>query len=136
MSEIKKIGVLTSGGDCAGLNAVISAVVKAADKKGWIVYGIHDGTDGLTERPLSYEILTVQNFADTPWPRIAGSYLGSLNKGVKMDSQAEMSRRFGEGVKELVDVISHLAPENQRMLLAAAKGFLQAQSERGDEGNI
>lgn len=101
MSEIKKIGILTSGGDCAGLNAVISSVVKAADKKGWTVYGIHDGTDGLTDRPLSYEILTVQNFADTPWPRIAGSYLGSLNKGVKMDSQAEMSRRFGEGVNEL-----------------------------------
>ena len=69
MSEIKKIGILTSGGDCAGLNAVISSVVKAADKKGWTVYGIHDGTDGLTDRPLSYEILTVQNFADTPCRR-------------------------------------------------------------------
>ena len=101
MSEIKKIGILTSGGDCAGLNAVISSVVKAAGRQGWEVYGIHDGTDGLTERPLSYEILTPKNFSDTPWPRISGSYLGSLNKGVKMDSQAEMSRRFGEGVKEL-----------------------------------
>lgn len=101
MSAIQKIGILTSGGDCAGLNAVVSAVVKAADGLGWTVYGIHDGTDGLTERPLSYEILTKQNFCDTPWPRIAGSYLGSLNKGVKMDSQAEMSQRFGEGVKEL-----------------------------------
>ncbi len=101
MSKINKIGILTSGGDCAGLNAVVSAVVKAAGKQGWTVYGIHDGTDGLTERPLSYEILTEQNFSDTPWPRIAGSYLGSLNKGVKMESQAEMSRRFGEGVKEL-----------------------------------
>ncbi len=101
MSEIKKIGILTSGGDCAGLNAVVSSVVKAADRRGWEVYGIHDGTDGLTERPLSYEILSPKCFSDTPWPRISGSYLGSLNKGVKMDSQAEMSRRFGEGVKEL-----------------------------------
>lgn len=101
MSEIKKIGILTSGGDCAGLNAVISSVVKAATRRGWEVYGIHDGTDGLTERPLSYEKLTIKNFSDTPWPRISGSYLGSLNKGVKMDSQAEMSHRFGEGVKEL-----------------------------------
>lgn len=101
MSEIKKIGILTSGGDCAGLNAVISAVVKASARQGWEVYGIHDGTDGLTERPLSYEILNEQNFSNTPWPRIAGSYLGALNKGVKMDSQAEMSRRFGEGVQQL-----------------------------------
>ena len=101
MSDIKKIGILTSGGDCAGLNAVIASVVKAAEIQGWTVYGIHDGTDGLTERPLSYEILTTQNFVNTLWPRMSGSYLGSLNKGVKMDSQAEMSRRFGEGVKEL-----------------------------------
>ena len=101
MSNIKKIGILTSGGDCAGLNAVVASVIKASSHYGWEVYGIHDGTDGLTERPLSYELLTLQNFADTPWPRISGSYLGSLNKGVKMESQAEMSRRFGEGVKEL-----------------------------------
>lgn len=101
MNNIKKIGILTSGGDCAGLNAVVSSVIKAATKYNWVVYGIHDGTDGLTERPLSYEILTEENFSNTPWPRISGSYLGSLNKGVKMDSQAEMSRRFGEGVKEL-----------------------------------
>ena len=101
MSTIKKIGVLTSGGDCSGLNAVIASVVKSAQNKGWEVYGIHDGTEGLTETPLSYEKLTVHNFCDTPWPRISGSYLGSLNKGVKMESQAEMSKRFGEGVKAL-----------------------------------
>ena len=101
MTTIKKIGVLTSGGDCSGLNAVISSVVKSAENKGWEVYGIHDGTEGLTETPLSYEKLTTHNFCDTPWPRISGSYLGSLNKGVKMESQAEMSRRFGEGVKQL-----------------------------------
>lgn len=101
MNGIKKIGILTSGGDCAGLNAVIYAVLNAATLRGWTVYGIHDGTDGLTERPLSYEVLTLQNFSETPWPRIAGSYLGSLNKGVKLDSQSEMSARFGQGVKEL-----------------------------------
>ena len=101
MATIKKIGVLTSGGDCSGLNAVISSVVRAAEIQGWTVYGIHDGTDGLTETPRSYEILTTQNFVNTLWPRMSGSYLGSLNKGVKMESQAEMSRRFGEGVKEL-----------------------------------
>lgn len=101
MTDIKRIGILTSGGDCAGLNAVVSAVVSSAAKYGWEVYGIHNGTDGLTEAPLSYEVLTVQNFSDTPWPRLAGSYLGSLNKGVKMESQAEISARFGKGVTEL-----------------------------------
>ena len=31
----KRIGILTSGGDCAGLNAVIRAAVHAAAEKGW-----------------------------------------------------------------------------------------------------
>ena len=100
MNNIKKIGILTSGGDCAGLNAVIMAVVNAATKQGWTVYGIHDGTDGLTNRPLSYEILTEENFSSSPWPRMAGSYLGSLNTGVK-ESQEVLAQRFGEGVREL-----------------------------------
>ncbi len=101
MTEIKKIGILTSGGDCAGLNAVVMSVVNSAAQLGWEVYGIHNGTDGVTETPLSYELLTERNFSDTPWPRLAGSYLGSLNKGVKMESQAEISARFGKGVAEL-----------------------------------
>ena len=100
MTKIKKIGVLTSGGDCAGLNAVLMSVVNAATKQGWEVYGIHDGTDGLTNRPMSYEILTEANFSNTPWPRLAGSYLGSLNTGVK-ESQEVLAERFGEGVREL-----------------------------------
>lgn len=100
MTKIKKIGVLTSGGDCAGLNAVLMSVVNAATKQGWEVYGIHDGTDGLTNRPMSYEILTESNFSNSPWPRLAGSYLGSLNTGVK-ESQEVLAERFGEGVREL-----------------------------------
>ena len=101
MNTKKRIGILTSGGDCAGLNAVISSVVEAATQKGWEVYGIHNGTDGITEKPHSYEVLTVHNFSDSPWPRLSGSYLGSLNKGVKMESLEEMSKRFAQGVKEL-----------------------------------
>ena len=100
MANIKRIGILTSGGDCAGLNAVIFAAVNAAARYGWEVYGIHDGTDVLTNRPLSYEILTQKNFSDSPWPRMSGSYLGSLNTGVK-ESQEVLAERFGEGVREL-----------------------------------
>ena len=100
MQNNKKIGVLTSGGDCAGLNAIIRAVVNSASRKGWTVYGIHNGTDGLTGK-LSYEELTVKNFSDTPWPRLSGSYLGSLNKGIKMESLEEMSQKFEAGVKKL-----------------------------------
>ncbi|HHT9122279.1 MAG TPA: 6-phosphofructokinase, partial [Candidatus Wunengus sp. YC63] len=45
---MKKIGVLTGGGDCPGLNAVIRGVVKsAAVKHNCEVVGIEDGFDGL-----------------------------------------------------------------------------------------
>ena len=101
MAKIKRIGILTSGGDCAGLNAVISAVVDAEEKKGWEVYGINDGTEGITEKPHRYEVLTVKNFSDSPWPRLSGSYLGSLNKGLRIESLEAVSQRFAVGVKEL-----------------------------------
>ncbi|MEW6584384.1 MAG: ATP-dependent 6-phosphofructokinase [Nitrospirota bacterium] len=44
-----KIAVNTGGGDAPGLNAVIRAVVLAADKKGWEVYGIKYGYRGLID---------------------------------------------------------------------------------------
>lgn len=101
MNNIKRIGVLTSGGDCAGLNAVLRSVVNAATQKGWEVYGIKFGTDGLTNRPLQYEVLSEANFCNTPWPRLSGSYLGSLNSGVKLESMDNLSIKFGEGAREL-----------------------------------
>ena len=52
----KRIGVLTSGGDCAGLNAAIRAVVHhSITTYGWQVYGIHQGTTGLIKRPLEFQ---------------------------------------------------------------------------------
>ena len=42
-----KIGIVTGGGDCPGLNAVIRAVAKTAAKRGWETLGILGGYDGL-----------------------------------------------------------------------------------------
>ena len=47
----KRIAILTSGGDCAGLNAVIRAVVLRAAGLGWEVVGIKHGAHGLLGRP-------------------------------------------------------------------------------------
>ena len=54
-----RIGVLTSGGDCPGLNAVLRGVVLAADKLGWEVVGFRDGFEGLLP-PGNYVILDRQ----------------------------------------------------------------------------
>jgi 6-phosphofructokinase len=42
-----RIGVLTSGGDCPGLNAMLRTVVLAADKLQWEVVGFRDRFEGL-----------------------------------------------------------------------------------------
>ena len=55
--EIMKIGILTSGGDCPGINATIRGVCKAAiNHYGMDVVGIHSGFQGLLDNDV--EILT------------------------------------------------------------------------------
>ncbi|HLE71249.1 MAG TPA: 6-phosphofructokinase, partial [Vicinamibacteria bacterium] len=44
---IRRIAINTGGGDAPGLNAVIRAVVLTATRRGWEVYGIRDGYNGL-----------------------------------------------------------------------------------------
>lgn len=46
----RRVGILTGGGDCPGLNAVIRAASRTAYRLGWEVYGIEDGFDGLLTR--------------------------------------------------------------------------------------
>ena len=45
----KTIGILTGGGDCPGLNAVIRAVVRASDTAGWQCVGVLEGWRGLVD---------------------------------------------------------------------------------------
>ena len=76
-TKLRRIGVLTGGGDCPGLNAVLRAVVKTAvNDYGVEVMGVEDGYDGLVcnrIRPLGYDdvsgILSV-----------GGTILGSSNR--------------------------------------------------------
>lgn len=52
LSEIKTLGVLTSGGDSPGMNAAVRAVVRVADKSGLKVFGIKHGYRGLISNDL------------------------------------------------------------------------------------
>ena len=77
----KRIGILTSGGDCPGLNAVLRAVVRrAVGELGWEVVGIRNGTLGLLQDPPDVEFLTPARF-DGRLLREAGTILGTTNKG-------------------------------------------------------
>jgi 6-phosphofructokinase 1 len=76
-----KIGVLTSGGDCAGLNAVIRAVTERAIRGyGWRVFGIEQATLGLLRRPVAARELTLRTF-DGNLLRQGGTVLGTTNTG-------------------------------------------------------
>ena len=78
MSETKKIGVLTGGGDAPGLNAVIRGVVKAACNAGIEVLGIEDSFDGLIE-PGRTRVLRPRDV--TGILRLGGTVLGTTNRG-------------------------------------------------------
>ncbi len=49
---MKRIGILTGGGDCPGLNAVIRAVARRSFDRGWEVVGVQDGWRGLVENEV------------------------------------------------------------------------------------
>lgn len=92
----KRIGVLTSGGDCPGLNAVIRGVVKSASQLGYDCVGFLKGYEGLVD-PITYVPLNGKN--TTGILAQGGTILGSTNKG-----------RFGatKGVDERVEIEPHL----------------------------
>src|SRR5882724_707016 len=72
-----RIGILTGGGDCPGLNAVIRAVtLHARNTFGWEVVGIRNGFEGLYEE--DYIELTAQSVLHG-LPR-GGTMLGSSNR--------------------------------------------------------
>jgi 6-phosphofructokinase 1 len=83
---IKRIAIVTGGGDAPGLNAVVRAVVLAATRLGWECHGIRDGFNGL---------LAPEQCQGEPVPRLTvhsvhgighlgGTILGSTNRGNPM----------------------------------------------------
>jgi len=106
----KTLAILTGGGDCPGLNAVIRGVVRAAViRRGWRVIGIEDGFDGLLEGPRTRELdlAAVRGIL----PR-GGTILGTSNRGNPLAYPVMVNGRM-----ELVDVTAKVI-ENFRRLKA------------------
>lgn len=75
-----RIGILTGGGDCPGLNAVIRAVTKEAVRNGIEVVGFEDAFVGLiNDRTRPLDIETVSNILTA-----GGTILGSCNRSNPM----------------------------------------------------
>lgn len=76
-NKIRRIGILTGGGDCPGLNAVIRGVTKPAHDLGIEVFGIEDGFEGFVQgRARQLYNKDVSGILSA-----GGTILGSSNKG-------------------------------------------------------
>ena len=75
---MKRIGILTSGGDCPGLNAVLQAASRATAKLGWELIGFCDGFEGLLP-PSNY--MTLDRAATSGIMHLGGTILGTVNRG-------------------------------------------------------
>src|SRR5436305_710736 len=73
-----RIGVLTSGGDCPGRNAVLRGVVLAAEKLGWEVIGFLDGFEGLLP-PGDHVVLDRKSIDGIM--ALGGTIIGTTNRG-------------------------------------------------------
>lgn len=89
----KRIGVLTSGGDCPGLNAVLRGIVRAANTLGWEVLGFKDGFEGLLPPGGDYIVLDRQRTAGTM--HLGGTIIGTTNRG-------HFVAKIGEGGKAVI----------------------------------
>ena len=108
------MGILTGGGDCPGLNAVIRAATRTAFNMGWEVYGIEDGFDGLLTRNVRR--LTRRDVGGIL--QLGGTILGTTNrrnpfsypvtrrgKTVETDRSGEVVRNFRAlGLRALIAI--------------------------------
>ncbi len=78
--RVTRIGVLTGGGDCPGLNAVLRGLVLRAEQLGCEVIGIEDGFEGLLpETEPTARVLTPREVM--PLLAQGGTILGTTNRG-------------------------------------------------------
>ena len=82
-SPIRRIGIATGGGDAPGLNAVIRAVVLAAQRRGWECHGIRDGFNGLLapDRCMGEPVVPLTAQSVHGIGHLGGTILGSTNRG-------------------------------------------------------
>jgi phosphofructokinase-like protein len=78
MSSIRRIAINTGGGDAPGLNAVIRAAVLSALNRGWEVFGITEGYNGLFEDD---GIVPLDAAAVRGITHLGGTILGTSNRG-------------------------------------------------------
>ncbi len=116
-SKIKKVAVMTSGGDAPGLNACIRAIVKTASYNNLIVLGVNRGFDGLIEGDfIPLREAEVNNII-----QIGGTILKS-SRSVKFKTKQGRKEANKKIVSENIDAIFLIGGDGS---FQGAKVFIQ-----------
>jgi len=142
MNEQRRIGILTSGGDCPGLNAILYAVLKYSRDFGWNVFGISNGTDGFIDvaqnRAQPEDFKLDEHSFDIPGQKgmgvllfLSGSVLGCRGKKERAIQEDELiclgyrmmqlDALIAIGGDGSLDIISDLAKRDNWNLVAIPK---------------
>jgi len=127
----RRIGILTSGGDCPGLNAVIRGVVRAATAKGWEVIGFKQGFEGLLS-PGDY--IHLDNHRTSGIMQLGGTIIGTTNKGHFVAKVAEGRKTFvpKEIVEDAKKVLAELNIDG--LVVIGGDGSLTTAMQLQDDG--
>lgn len=99
--EIKRVGILTSGGDAPGMNAAIRSVVRMGLSENLEVYGIYDGYMGLYEN----RIKKLNRFSVSDIINRGGTFLGSARFPEFRDSDKVRARAIDNMKKHNIDAL-------------------------------
>lgn len=134
MTEQKRIGILTSGGDCPGLNAVIHGILKCSTDRDCKVYGIPNGTDGFIDiangvcRSEDFEI--GEHSFDIPGQKgmnvllfLSGSVIGCRGKKKERPGERE---KILEGYQQL---------NLDALIVVGGDGSLEIINDLAEQGN-
>jgi ATP-dependent phosphofructokinase / diphosphate-dependent phosphofructokinase len=129
-SKVKRIGILTGGGDCPGLNAVIRGVTKPALDMGLKVLGILDGFEGLVEGK-SHELYNkeVSGILAT-----GGTILGSSNKGDPFHWPEEINGKLKIVDRSKDAMKNYLAWEIDAMIAIGGDGTMHISNKLNQMG--
>ena len=117
----KKIGIMTTGGDCSGLNTVIQRVVEGCVRCKWKAIGILDGTDGLYCNPAKTIELNNETFQFAN-SHLAGSILSNGNAGITNFESAARTGKLSAFNKRLQQSLKDLNLD--AMVLIGGNGSL------------
>ena len=130
---MKRIGILTSGGDCGGLNAAVRSIFyRAKEKYNLDVYGILEGTVGLMERPPRYIKLDYGTFSGN-LIRQGGTFLGTTNKGNPFKYPMP-DGTFKDRTTEIVGGYRELGLDG--LIVIGGDGSMKIIKEIADKGNL